>query len=822
MKKRKKGATLIFVIVIFMFVIVVSTTMLSMVVGNYKARVFESDRIENLYSSESGLDIAYNITGKTIEGGIKYAYYQVAELRFKRNSGFNQAKYNTLNDDINYLNGEIVRYQDLIDEEQKKDLPDRDQIQEWYEKIKKCKKGINTDQSVKEKLLKEEFKRAFKDYIKEDESSNAKTDVLQKSIEDKKYRDVSLAFEDVEVDNETITEVKADFKDYNVVLDESSQELDTDYPKLVVTKLNLNESDSDESDKITNNIDGEIHNNIITFYKVSGESYDLTVESQFLSKDTNDSEDSLRTVSCAYKIFVPEYDDVLWSKSSATGQEYTILEGKLRGITIGGNMDINNTNLKVVGDIFVQGKNTNSEQVYGKYQGGINITGSDVYFEPLGGLSKVNVSTRKTFNIRSGSNINANGKIYAGNIYAGEENGDFVNDSTLTANELITNNDLSLTAKNTNMTIGSFYGINDKNYIYDEDDDYKNKNIRNISSSIIINGYRESDGSGQSTVKIEDEAYIMGTAHINTEESYKTGESIAVKGNYTAYAVPVSPDEVFKYDEPLQVLDEDDTRKKAEHFSDYWNGHGKDGIVLEKKTADYGGIILPNPENIHSIGAIVYRVTDQDQSTFVRSNTETYSLEDEAEGGVVYNKRADYAENVYYLGTKNYDDNHNFYNEYLSGENNADTVSELLAGLNESNLNGYDWQSELNKQGEKVAVFNAGNEEIIIDHDVEGVIVTKGNVIIKRGVKFKGTIIAEGNLTVDGEGIGQTVIEYDEEVIKDVIYKNSEIFYSVFEQFEKTKEERQDYEETTEIKEVLDGKYDVKKFLQKKLWQLIQ
>ena len=60
-----------------MFVFTVSTAMLSMVASNYKARVAESKRVENLYASDSGLDVAYNIIGKTFDAATKYANLKV-------------------------------------------------------------------------------------------------------------------------------------------------------------------------------------------------------------------------------------------------------------------------------------------------------------------------------------------------------------------------------------------------------------------------------------------------------------------------------------------------------------------------------------------------------------------------------------------------------------------------------------------------------------------------------------------------------------------------------------------------------------------------
>ena len=46
--KKRKGSSLIFVVIIFMFVLTVSVSMLSMVTNNFKARAIESKRVENI------------------------------------------------------------------------------------------------------------------------------------------------------------------------------------------------------------------------------------------------------------------------------------------------------------------------------------------------------------------------------------------------------------------------------------------------------------------------------------------------------------------------------------------------------------------------------------------------------------------------------------------------------------------------------------------------------------------------------------------------------------------------------------------------------
>ena len=97
-KRKKQGSSLIFVVVIFTFVLIVSTGMLSMVATNYTARVTENKRVENLYSSESGLDIAYNIVAKTIENANQYGYNKVENLKTAKNLSYDE--FSKLNNNI--------------------------------------------------------------------------------------------------------------------------------------------------------------------------------------------------------------------------------------------------------------------------------------------------------------------------------------------------------------------------------------------------------------------------------------------------------------------------------------------------------------------------------------------------------------------------------------------------------------------------------------------------------------------------------------------------------------------------------------------------
>lgn len=83
MMKKNKGSSLITVVIIFSILITVGTALLSMTIGDYKMRTKESKRIENLYGSDSGLDVAYDIMIKTFDSATQFGDEEVKALKSK-------------------------------------------------------------------------------------------------------------------------------------------------------------------------------------------------------------------------------------------------------------------------------------------------------------------------------------------------------------------------------------------------------------------------------------------------------------------------------------------------------------------------------------------------------------------------------------------------------------------------------------------------------------------------------------------------------------------------------------------------------------------
>jgi len=79
MKKRKRGSTLVVVVITMTIIFIIGTVILSLAAGNYKVRINESKRLQNLYEADSGLDVVENIIIKTVQEAIKYADKKVKE-----------------------------------------------------------------------------------------------------------------------------------------------------------------------------------------------------------------------------------------------------------------------------------------------------------------------------------------------------------------------------------------------------------------------------------------------------------------------------------------------------------------------------------------------------------------------------------------------------------------------------------------------------------------------------------------------------------------------------------------------------------------------
>lgn len=817
-RKYKNGSVYIVVIIVFMFVTTVSLAMLSMVVGNYKARVSESKRIENLYGSESGLDIAYNIIGKNFDAAAQYGKFKVNKLESlnEESSDDETSPYNkyyiAVKKDMKYWKSYNSNHDDNEKLSQK----------EIYKKLDKDKEYLDL-------IINQEFKRAFNNFLNNNNYDNKEENEkipnkLKDSLENSYYINRVNNLENTDSSYD-LAYVQFQNKD--------------EPPKILINDdgIKYNAKEIEEKKLILES------SNTTEMPVYNGETYTIKIKSSFETEGDTSKVigKNLRTVERNFVLSVPNCDDIYFSKYSQELMEYPALKNK--SITIGKNMFINNLNkIDVTGDVYVNGDkdsiNGDFGIVYNKYKGGITISNVN------SGEFINNIVTKGTFNIgdnvgSENNTIKLNGDIYAGNFYLGNINGSKSTDAYLESKNLILDNDLTLNSSNTHMKIENFYGINDRT-IRDSNNGNEDKN----SSSIIVNGNEKSE------VKITDNAYIMGVAYIDTKDEngnskpYKTGESLAYKGNYIAYAVPdlSKSDETFSYYNPLYLLDYDnkgnEVEQKKEHFEDYWDGK------LENKNA--GGIVLP--KTTKAIGAIIYR--DSTGNLQVKNDTEKNIISENDMNNIITPKRLEFAKNVYNLGYPNKTNDEMsdsekkyFQNLYdlkssVSPQYTIDTIMNIPENIDEDNDFNYSIKEEAKSNKDEKAIFT--NKDVLIlgddskkDYDedqfivlngknkeIAGVIGTNGNVIVDGDVNFKGTIIAKGNLIVTGKNIGNgTSIKYDNDVIERLNGENQELFSEIFGNTPYINEQENDESNSNTI---LNPNYDLDKFIKTTIWKLIK
>lgn len=774
MKKKNKGSSLITVVIIFTILITIGTSLLSMTVVDYKLRTKESKRIENLYASDSGLDIAYDIMIKTVNCAIKFGDREVQALKSK--DGNPDSPNDKLFKDYK---DKIYSWKHYNDGKDKDNKISNEKIKEEINKIKE----------KMEILINEEFRRTFKNfvYVNEDTingSSEYKPNKLKESIEYGKYVD-------------SVNGIKEE----DLVCKEVEINSKRNTPKLSVEVFDPKIIDKEEI-------------------------YEINVTSTF--QTNKDNEDligtNMRKVQATYNIVVPDYKDVSFSESTSKSKNNVILNDKV--MVVGRNMTVNERNkVEVNGDVFVWGDTPAiKNKVYDKYKGGINLKSCDIDFNG-------EVVTEKTFNIEDYVKSNIKGNLYARNVYLGNTNGNQCENSNFNVKEsenvaekdrnikesgqVILDNDITLKSKNTNVNIEKFYGINDKNIKYGNNFNSSYKSNERTSSSIIVNG------DDRSNIIVNNKAYIMGVAHIDTDSEYKTGESTGIKGNYIAYATPLNDEEKLRYYKPLQLLDEDNVLEKSKHFTEYWKNKLSD--------INTGGIQLP--EETYSVGAIVYR----DKYGNIQIKDSSYTMEMESE---INKKRLEYASKVYAMGKKvgmdsydvssdlpspinslmnlnkiplDYDINDEIVNNEKAIFNNDKNKTIIIRGKNSSS-NYYDNNSNLIHDENKIIIDVKSGE-------IDAVVATNGDVIIDGELNFNGNIITEGNLNIQGNE--EKNIKYDKDLCERITSSNDELFYAVFSDFEEVENIETD-ETTLPSKDDLEVQYDLNKFLKTKLWKIIK
>ncbi|WP_160675235.1 hypothetical protein [Clostridium sp. C8-1-8] len=755
--KKKKGSTLITVIAIFAIVTTVGVSILALTTSSYKSRIIESRRIENLYSTESGLDIAYAITGKVVEQASRSGNDNVS---------------NFIN---NQLNAQIAS-----------------------EKLK-MKSGANCDYPRSNDVKKSAL-------LNDDYSINLSG---VKNVLDSKF---TYAFNTV-IQNELSYCI-----DNKVYLNNYSATTDK-YTPVTFTAS----KDPDFSAEVKGFDASNTQND------TSPVRFNLKITSTYQEESSTGNHQ--RQIAANYKI-TPKYLGGYGLKTDkATLAINPVIQ---KAIAADGDLNVKNTGDFIVnGSVFVKGNDYDSigSIAYYKYKGGISVENSTTKFSG-------DVITSKTLNLLNNTNSQIE-NLYANNIYVGNTEGKKSSDNIIhITKSALLDNDLAMNAVSSSVTIEQgLYAISDitnpsdyvnypnydpeKTYSYKAKDKLKAK--EKSSSSIIMNST-----DNTSKILVNGEAYIMGTAYINTggeKGSYQTGESVAVKGYYNAYTTMLPREEnsdyYYSYYPPLQLIDKKDITvfDKSAHFYDYYNTK----ITNGEKVNITDQIQLPMNGNTKSVGAYVSRGNIYSSS---------YSLDDSE---IVLRKQKEYAKQVYEMGNSTLSEA-DIIKAYTGGAVEKTVTSELnlssdrdfqsTASDNNTIIINSDPTKRIFIKNGNYSVGSTPNDIVINKSPIKGIIVTAGDVYLSGDVEFTGTIISEKSVNVDNStsGQGNTHVTYDADYVQNTIIdpKYNSKFKNLFNSEDVISNQiKEASSEVTYSNDVVNA-IDPKKYIDKGVWQIIR
>lgn len=466
--------------------------------------------------------------------------------------------------------------------------------------------------------------------------------------------------------------------------------------------------------------------------------FQAVVQSEFKEKS-----DIKKIIETTINISVPDYEGI----SSVKIVKVPVNETWSKAIVADKNFMVN-SNTDIRGDIFIRGEEKQD------FTGGIKIA-TNSKLCTIGDVvtaGDIKLGGQNGGFIVKGKDHSTLGQVFTGTL-AIEKNSE---GSAIDINgDVYSNNDLALNSNQSNISIShGFYGIND---IRDG-----SKEVKKNSSSIYINN---EDLGKDSSIVIGQEVVLMGTAYINTNEPYQTGESLAIKGNYRAYGyglksgknkedISLKEDNVvFKYNDPLQLATSFKNPNRDMLYgdrSDYINQYIKENP--SSPIINNGGSGLKLPSNIINIGGIF------NNGSFQPSN---YSEDDLDKVNKLKNSYKNAIESV------DIGKDIKFQSEKVFKLNG----SEILL-VDESD-------KKVNILG-KGTVPDADAYAINVDDKdkAKGIIVTRGDVVLKGNIKeFKGTIITTGNIICDNNGAKK--INYDGNYVKEVIASNYDLFKDV-------------------------------------------
>lgn len=466
------------------------------------------------------------------------------------------------------------------------------------------------------------------------------------------------------------------------------------------------------------------------------------VISSSYEKIDNNGYKNLRTVETTFKIFVSEYGNPY----AMENEKLILLDNIIRGKTLAINSNLElqtNSELNIKGEAYVLGKSEAFSD-----STGIMINGSNARLN----LTEAKVVSKGDVRIKGDSSkIIGDDKstLYTGSL-AVENNA--IKSNIDIKGSVYANNDLILNAEKSNIGIGKgFYGINDirKNSVGER---------RSNSSSIIVNAkdIGEKDGS---SITIGENLVLLGTAYIDTKpESYQTGESIAIKGNYKAYTTALENEGkynkdkiVFDYLTPLQLASRftDGKNLTLEDKNNYFMAYLKN----KKGTLKLNGINLP--ENISTLGVAISNGNVLEGNYTIDNETIKKSIEI-------------YENNMKEIDSINDYINYSAINSTLNKVSNFEKSKQVI----------YVSKENTNLQISNGNGDSKDNKIYLNGTNAKGVIIASGDVYIDGNVNFEGTIITTGKIVIKDNA--KVTLNSSKKVVDYIVANNFNYFDGIF------------------------------------------
>ena len=710
---KKKGSTLITVVAIFAILFTVGTAIISLTLSSYRLRNVQTKNLESLYSSESGLDESKKIVEVAVQTAVKKSNYEAVN--------------------------EATKINEQIDLVKKQGASSYSQAINAIVNGKMNTNGFDYNVFLRDESGNNNAANTFY-YINDNGTLNLD------SIEEKEKSTFQSVFK-------------------NIITENLRQCITNEGEDYTYKYLGLDNENNISFSNVTLSNDAKIELNYSVF---TDRGLPITLVSTFNSSEGN-GRTIKRKIQANYTITVPELEN----------RNFTNNPLLQKAIAADGSMYVL-SNLRINGDIFVKGDASDnpSDFVYGKYDGGINLnfdkserssSGTELNRNEIDVNFNGNVVTTNTLNIKQNSTVNVTGgNLYARNVNLGkikQGDSDISKNSLNVKTDMLVNNDFTYNALRTKVHLNNLYAINDIT------DNTRDVNKAKNSSCIIINNYMD---DGESGITIDKDVFILGSAYINAAngagEKYQTGESIAIKGNYSAYTSPINDGNkyLFDYYNPLQLVDSANGNKmtsmesKTRYFLDSakQNGLSHEGAIeLKGNPAD----------NFLISGAYI-----NGDSAMAPEN------DDVTKNNTLINKRKEFANQVYEMG--NFNTNSADASTALLEKYNASTVEKDVANL--INISG----DILKQDGDTiVGVFHdktnpillsdssapkAGYSNVININGKKGIIITDSDIVFdNKDLNFTGTIITTKDISTlaGADNVNDISINYDGNLVKELI-----------------------------------------------------